>query len=230
MPVWLPGSLLYVQCAGTAGSPVWPLCCRLHAICRCCHCRHFHCCLLLRLQGRAGRMRGRTFSAPKKWLPGKGRMTMQFGCCYNYATDSQGRPPGVPPPPSFCCCCCSWLLGGCLTLCLDALRRPSLPVRPLSCRTAPPPCPTCLPVPAPAACLPACPSCLPATPTFLLMCTCLPAHLPACLSAGILADEIVEPMPPLLRALCRRLTRWGVLPAAREPNTAIINIYEPVGG
>jgi hypothetical protein len=37
-------------------------------------------------------------------------------------------------------------------------------------------------------------------------------------------------MPPLLRALCRRLTRWGVLPAAREPNTAIINIYEPVGG
>jgi hypothetical protein len=55
------------------------------------------CCLLL--QGRAGRMRGRTFSAPKKWLPGKGRMTMQFGCCYNYATDSQGRPPGAAPPP-----------------------------------------------------------------------------------------------------------------------------------
>lgn len=37
-------------------------------------------------------------------------------------------------------------------------------------------------------------------------------------------------MPPLLRALCRRLTRWGVLPAAREPDSAIINIYEPVGG
>ncbi len=35
-------------------------------------------------------------------------------------------------------------------------------------------------------------------------------------------------MPPLLRALCRRLTRWGILPAAREPNSAIINIYEAV--
>lgn len=45
-------------------------------------------------QGRAGLMRGRTFSAPRKWLPGKGRLTMQFGCCYNYAVDTQGRPPG----------------------------------------------------------------------------------------------------------------------------------------
>lgn len=36
-------------------------------------------------------------------------------------------------------------------------------------------------------------------------------------------------MPPPLRALCRRLTRWRVLPEAREPNSAIINIYEPVG-
>ncbi|KAL5717445.1 mRNA N(6)-methyladenine demethylase [Ranunculus cassubicifolius] len=26
-----------------------------------------------------------TFSAPKKWMPGKGRQTIQFGCCYNYA-------------------------------------------------------------------------------------------------------------------------------------------------
>lgn len=33
-------------------------------------------------------------------------------------------------------------------------------------------------------------------------------------------------MPPVLRALCRRLTRWGVLPRAREPNSAIINVYE----
>lgn len=46
------------------------------------------------MQGRAGQLLGRTFSAPKKWLPGKGRVTMQFGCCYNYATDAQGRPPG----------------------------------------------------------------------------------------------------------------------------------------
>lgn len=31
------------------------------------------------LQGKAGQLLGRTFSAPKKWLPGKGRMTIQFG-------------------------------------------------------------------------------------------------------------------------------------------------------
>ena len=47
-------------------------------------------------------------------------------------------------------------------------------------------------------------------------------------SAGIIPDEVVEPMPLLLRALCRRLTRWGLLPAAKEPNSAIINIYEAV--
>ncbi len=49
------------------------------------------------VQGKSGHLRGRTFSAPKKWLPGKGRVTMQFGCCYNYAADAQGRPPGKPP-------------------------------------------------------------------------------------------------------------------------------------
>lgn len=37
-------------------------------------------------------------------------------------------------------------------------------------------------------------------------------------------------MPPALRALFRRLVRWGVLPGAREPNSAIVNIYEPVRG
>lgn len=47
--------------------------------------------------------------------------------------------------------------------------------------------------------------------------------------AGIIPEEIVEPMPPVLRALCRRLTRWGVLPRATEPDSAIINIYEEVG-
>ena len=48
------------------------------------------------------RLRGRTFSAPKRWAKGKGRVTVQFGCCYNYALDQQGRPPGTPrtsPPP-----------------------------------------------------------------------------------------------------------------------------------
>ena len=73
---------------------------------------------------------------------------------------------------------------------------------------------------------PACLICLPHLP-HLPHLPDLPTP-PARPPAGILADEIVEPMPPLLRALCRRLTRWGVMPAAREPNSAIINIYEPV--
>lgn len=30
----------------------------------------------------------RTFTAPQKWMRGKGRVTIQFGCCYNYATVS----------------------------------------------------------------------------------------------------------------------------------------------
>eukprot|EP00887_Chlorella_sp_A99_P003701 scaffold7.g3701.t1 len=86
--------------------------------------------------GHAGLLRGRTFTAPRKWMPGKGRITAQFGCCYNYAKDSQGREPGIIP------------------------------------------------------------------------------------------EEVVEPLPPLLRALCARLVRWGVLPAAREPDSAIINVYD----
>lgn len=28
----------------------------------------------------------RTYTAPQKWMRGKGRVTIQFGCCYNYAT------------------------------------------------------------------------------------------------------------------------------------------------
>ena len=38
---------------------------------------------------------GRTYSAPRRWMRGKGRVTVQLGCCYNYATDSQGNPPGI---------------------------------------------------------------------------------------------------------------------------------------
>ena len=45
-----------------------------------------------------GRLRGRTFSAPRKSIRGKGRVTVQFGCCYNYATDKQGRAPGKATP------------------------------------------------------------------------------------------------------------------------------------
>ena len=30
-------------------------------------------------------------------MRGKGRVTIQFGCCYNYAVDKEGRPPGQRP-------------------------------------------------------------------------------------------------------------------------------------
>ena len=42
-------------------------------------------------------LRGRTFSAPRKSMRGKGRVTIQFGCCYNYAVDREGRQPGEIP-------------------------------------------------------------------------------------------------------------------------------------
>ena len=47
--------------------------------------------------GKQGLLRGRTFSAPRKSMKGKGRITVQFGCCYNYAIDNEGRKPGMPP-------------------------------------------------------------------------------------------------------------------------------------
>ncbi|GAQ77845.1 2-oxoglutarate and Fe(II)-dependent oxygenase superfamily protein [Klebsormidium nitens] len=57
--------------------------------------------------GADGGLRGRTYTAPRKWMKGKGRVTIQFGCCYNYAVDKMGRPPGilqdeaVEPMPTF---------------------------------------------------------------------------------------------------------------------------------
>lgn len=59
-------------------------------------------------KGRKNQLRGRTYSEPKKWMRGKGRVTIQFGCCYNYAVDKNGNPPGIirdaevePLPPLF---------------------------------------------------------------------------------------------------------------------------------
>ncbi|CAH8338798.1 unnamed protein product [Eruca vesicaria subsp. sativa] len=49
----------------------------------------------LQEKGRNGELRERTFTAPQKWMRGKGRVTIQFGCCYNYATDRAGNPPGI---------------------------------------------------------------------------------------------------------------------------------------
>ncbi|KAI7738309.1 hypothetical protein M8C21_012972 [Ambrosia artemisiifolia] len=58
--------------------------------------------------GQKGRLRERTYSEPSKWMRGKGRITIQFGCCYNYAVDKNGNPPGIirdeevdPLPPIF---------------------------------------------------------------------------------------------------------------------------------
>ncbi|XP_058724971.1 RNA demethylase ALKBH9B-like [Vicia villosa] len=49
----------------------------------------------LQEMGRKGELKERTYSAPKKWMKGKGRQTIQFGCCYNYAVDKDGNPPGI---------------------------------------------------------------------------------------------------------------------------------------
>ncbi|KAK1417657.1 hypothetical protein QVD17_26789 [Tagetes erecta] len=62
----------------------------------------------LQRMGQKGRLRERTYSEPSKWMRGKGRVTIQFGCCYNYAVDKNGNPPGIirdedvdPLPPLF---------------------------------------------------------------------------------------------------------------------------------
>lgn len=48
-------------------------------------------------KGRNNQLPGRTFTAPKKWMKGKGRVTIQYGCCYNYIADRDGTPPGISP-------------------------------------------------------------------------------------------------------------------------------------
>ncbi|GMQ01820.1 hypothetical protein CsSME_00048315 [Camellia sinensis var. sinensis] len=62
----------------------------------------------LQRMGQNGQLRARTYTEPKKWMRGKGRVTIQFGCCYNYAVDKNGNPPGIirdeevdPLPPLF---------------------------------------------------------------------------------------------------------------------------------
>ncbi|CAN4108096.1 unnamed protein product [Withania somnifera] len=62
----------------------------------------------LQRMGRNRELRARTYSEPRKWMRGKGRVTIQFGCCYNYAVDNDGNPPGIvrdeevdPLPPLF---------------------------------------------------------------------------------------------------------------------------------
>ncbi|KAM7520094.1 hypothetical protein LguiB_019056 [Lonicera macranthoides] len=50
---------------------------------------------LLEEMGKNGELKERTYTAPHKWMKGKGRVTIQFGCCYNYAIDKNGNPPGI---------------------------------------------------------------------------------------------------------------------------------------
>ncbi|XP_047044036.1 RNA demethylase ALKBH9B-like [Lolium rigidum] len=87
-------------------------------------------------RGRRGLLRERTYSEPRKWMRGKGRATIQFGCCYNYAVDRDGNPP------------------------------------------------------------------------------------------GIVRESAVDPLPPLLAAMVRRLVLWRVLPRACVPDSCIVNIYD----
>lgn len=90
----------------------------------------------LQEKGRNRELRERTYSEPRKWMRGKGRVTMQFGCCYNYAIDKDGNPP------------------------------------------------------------------------------------------GIIRDEEVDPIPPLLKTMIKRMVAWSVLPPTCIPNSCIINIYD----
>ncbi|KAL0912203.1 hypothetical protein M5K25_018163 [Dendrobium thyrsiflorum] len=48
----------------------------------------------LQNRGRNNQLGEHTYSEPKKWMRGKGRVTIQFGCCYNYA-QKNGIPPGI---------------------------------------------------------------------------------------------------------------------------------------
>ncbi|OMO57057.1 Oxoglutarate/iron-dependent dioxygenase [Corchorus capsularis] len=49
----------------------------------------------LQEMGEKGKLKERTYTAPQKWMRGKGRITIQFGCCYNYSQDKNGNPPGI---------------------------------------------------------------------------------------------------------------------------------------
>ncbi|XP_020573117.1 uncharacterized protein LOC110019684 [Phalaenopsis equestris] len=57
--------------------------------------------------GHAGRLSRRIYSEPRKWKRRKRKVTIQHGCCYNFAQDKVGNPPGifchdeVDPLPSF---------------------------------------------------------------------------------------------------------------------------------
>ncbi|KAK6945600.1 Alpha-ketoglutarate-dependent dioxygenase AlkB-like [Dillenia turbinata] len=45
--------------------------------------------------GQKGQLRERMYLEPTKWMRGKGRVTIQFGCRYNHADDKKWNPPGI---------------------------------------------------------------------------------------------------------------------------------------
>ncbi|KAG9129917.1 hypothetical protein Leryth_007002 [Lithospermum erythrorhizon] len=49
----------------------------------------------LQEKGKNGQLKACTYTAPQNWMRGKGRVTLQFGCCYSYAMDKNGNPPGI---------------------------------------------------------------------------------------------------------------------------------------
>ncbi|KAI3923759.1 hypothetical protein MKW98_011389 [Papaver atlanticum] len=90
----------------------------------------------LQCLGQNGELNERTYSQPKKWMPGKGRVTIHFGCCYNYALDKKGNKP------------------------------------------------------------------------------------------GIMRDEEVDSIPPILQSMIQRMVNWSVLPTTCVPDSCIVNIYD----
>lgn len=45
-------------------------------------------------------------------------------------------------------------------------------------------------------------------------------------AAGIIAEEVVEPLPDVLKSLVKRIVNWGIVNPSICPDTAIVNFYD----
>lgn len=43
------------------------------------------------------------------------------------------------------------------------------------------------------------------------------------------ADAEVDPLPPIIQSIIKRLINWGVMPESCRPDSCIVNIYDEVG-